>query len=138
MDHLNGSPDILQIAKDFIKAVEARTDSEQIEKFYHSEALQTEYPNAVTKNVIVREVAELQTASKKGKQVLSKEEYDIIHAYKDGNVVIIEAVWTGTLAIAIGKLSAGEKMKAYFAQFFEFKEGKIFRQRNYDCFEPFN
>ena len=69
---------------------------------------------------------------------MSKEEYDIIHAYKDGNVVIIEAVWTGTLAIAIGKLSAGEKMKAYFAQFFEFKEGKIFRQRNYDCFEPFN
>ena len=61
MDHLDGSPDILQIAKDFIKAVEARTDSEQIEKFYHSEALQTEYPNAVTKNVTVRKIRELLT-----------------------------------------------------------------------------
>lgn len=28
-------------------------------------------------------------------------------------------------------------MVAHYAQFFEFKDGKIFRQRNYDYFEPF-
>lgn len=28
-------------------------------------------------------------------------------------------------------------MKAYFAQFYEFKDDKIIHQRNYDCFEPF-
>jgi hypothetical protein len=26
-------------------------------------------------------------------------------------------------------------MKAFFAVFLEFREGKIIRQRNYDCFE---
>ncbi|MCB0631806.1 MAG: hypothetical protein R2824_20670 [Saprospiraceae bacterium] len=39
--------------------------------------------------------------------------------------------------LPVGNLSAGEDMVAYFAQFFEFKDGKIYRQRNYDCFEPF-
>ena len=29
------------------------------------------------------------------------------------------------------------EMTAHFAQIFECKDGKIYRQRNYDCFEPF-
>jgi len=44
----------------------------------------------------------------------------------------------GTLAIFIGNLPAGGEMTAYFAQLFESRDGKIYRQRNYDCFEPFN
>jgi hypothetical protein len=54
-----------------------------------------------------------------------------------GNEVIIEAIWTGVLSIPVGKLAVGSEMKAYFAQFFEFKNGKITKQRNYDCFENF-
>jgi hypothetical protein len=52
--------------------------------------------------------------------------------------VIIEAIWTGTLAIPLGNIPIGGQMKAWFAQFYEFKDGKIIKQRNYDCFEPFN
>jgi hypothetical protein len=50
--------------------------------------------------------------------------------------VAIEAIWTGTLAIGLGSLKPGDKMRARFAQFFEFRDGLIVRQRNYDCFEP--
>ena len=50
---------------------------------------------------------------------------------------MIEAVWTAELAIPLGKLAPGDQMKAWFAQVYEFREGKIFAQRNYDCFEPF-
>ena len=32
--------------------------------------------------------------------------------------------------------STGASMKAHFAMFFEFREGRIALQRNYDCFEP--
>jgi ketosteroid isomerase-like protein len=129
--------DIIQIAKDFILAVETRKSAEDVARFYHDDVVQTEFPNAITKTTAVRKIDDLRNASQKGKQVLSKEKYKIVHAHKDGNTVIIEAVWTGTLAVPLGKLAAGDEMKAYFAQFFEFKEGKIFRQRNYDCFEPF-
>jgi ketosteroid isomerase-like protein len=35
----------------------------------------------------------------------------------------------------LGTLAEGAEMKAHFAMFFEFREGKIRLQRNYDCFE---
>ena len=52
------------------------------------------------------------------------------------NSAAIEVLWTGTLAMSFGNLSAGSKMRAHSAMFFEFKDGKIASQRNYDCFEP--
>jgi ketosteroid isomerase-like protein len=30
----------------------------------------------------------------------------------------------------------GDVMRAHFATFIEFRDGKIVAQRNYDCFEP--
>jgi ketosteroid isomerase-like protein len=41
----------------------------------------------------------------------------------------------GTLAVPFGSFPVGSQMKAFFAVFLEFREGKIIRQRNYDCFE---
>jgi hypothetical protein len=34
------------------------------------------------------------------------------------------------------KTPAGSVMRARFAQFFELRDGKIAKQRNYDCFYP--
>ncbi len=128
----------LQMVKDFLKAVENRTGFNELARFYHPDVLQVEYPNVITKNIAERTLADLQLAASKGKRVLQKEKYELVHAYEMGDTVIIEAKWKGILAIPIGKLNAGDVMKAYFAQIFQFKDGKIYRQRNYDCFEPFN
>jgi len=129
--------DILQIAKDFIHAIERRTSFDELEKFYHPDAVQTEYPNTLTKNKTVRTIADLRDASDKGKKILQVEHYEIVRSYVYENTVILEVVWTGVLSIPIGRIPAGGEMKAYFAQFFEFRENKIIMQRNYDCFEPF-
>jgi hypothetical protein len=40
------------------------------------------------------------------------------------------------LAVPLGELAAGASMRAHFAMFFELEDGRIRRQRNYDCFEP--
>ena len=127
----------LQIVKAFLKALENRAAFEDVLQFYHPDVLQIEYPNAITKIIAERSLTDLRNASERGKNVMQKEEYEIVHAYEMNDIVIIEAVWKGTLAIPLGKLAAGDVMTAYFAQFFQFKDGKIFRQRNYDCFEPF-
>ncbi|MBV9960878.1 MAG: nuclear transport factor 2 family protein [Parafilimonas sp.] len=127
----------LQIVEAFLKALENRAAFEDVLKFYHPDVLQIEYPNAITKIIAERSLTDLRNASERGKNVMQKEEYEIVHAYEMNDIVIIEAVWKGTLAIPLGKLAAGDVMTAYFAQFFQFKDGKIFRQRNYDCFEPF-
>lgn len=121
----------------FLKTLEERTSFSQLEKFYHADVEQTEYPNTITKNTAVRGLDELKAASERGSKLLLKESYKIKKLFSIDEVVILEAVWEGTVAIPVGKLAAGDIITAYFAQVFEFKDGKIFRQRNYDCFEPF-
>ena len=54
----------------------------------------------------------------------------------NGDKVSLEVLWTGVLAISFGSLSAGSEMRAHSAMFFEFNDGKVVNQRNYDCFEP--
>lgn len=127
-----------QLAAEFIKTLQSRNSAEEIIRFYHKDIEQVEYPNAVTKNKAIRNLEDLKQAAERGKKVMQKEEYEIIKSYTFEQTVIIEALWTGTLAIPIGNIPAGGQMKAYFAQFYEFMDGKIIRQRNYDCFEPFN
>jgi hypothetical protein len=133
--HLNPE-NLLQLAKDFVRAVENRKTPEELRTFYHPDVVQTEYPNLLSKTVISRNLADLELASEKGKHILLKETYEIIQSHVSGNVVILEVIWRGILAVPLGQIPIGGQMKAYFAQIFEFKDGKIFRQRNYDCFEP--
>jgi hypothetical protein len=123
---------------DFLKMVEYRNSSKELEHFDHPGVEQIEYPNAITRNAATRTLIDLKNASERGKGVLSKEAYEVKRLYSFGDTVILECIWRGTLAIPIGNIPIGGVMTAYFAQFFEFKDGKIFRQRNYDCFEPFN
>ena len=122
----------------FLKVMEERKSSAELEKFYHPEIEQHEYPNAIVKNTMIRKLDDLKAGSEKGLAIMSKEEFEIRNLFSVGNVVILEAVWRGTLAVPVGNIPAGGVMTAYFAQFFQFKDGKIYRQRNYDCFEPFH
>jgi ketosteroid isomerase-like protein len=64
--------------------------------------------------------------------------YKIMHEMADGDRVAMEIEWVGTLAVPFGPIPAGGQMKAFFAVFLEFREGKIVRQRNYDCFKPWS
>lgn len=129
--------DLIKIAKSFIKAIEKGKAGEELEKYYHKDIEHITYPNALTKDMTKRNLADLKKASERGKSILSKQTYQITKAYLQGKTVVIEAIWTGTLKIAIGRVPIGAEMTAHFAQFFEFKNGKIIRQRNYDCFDVF-
>lgn|SRR5690606_4082457 len=123
---------------DFLKMMEQRKSANDLDAFYHPEVEQVEYPNAITKAMATRTLSDLKEASEKGSKILTKEEYEIKNLISAGDTVVLECIWKGTLAILLGNIPAGGQMKAYFAQIFEFKDGKIYRQRNYDCFEPFS
>ena len=75
-------------------------------------------------------------AFEKGRKLLSSQSYEVSSCVAEGDSVSIEVLWTGTLALAFGTLSVGSQMRAHSAMFFQFKDGKIVSQRNYDCFEP--
>ena len=130
--------DLKAIVHNYLSVLQSRKSSTEMEQFYHPDVIQVEYPNSLTKNLTSRSLQDLKAASERGMHVLQKETYEIINIYENGNTVIAEVIWTGTLNIALGNTPAGGQMRAWFAQFFDFEGDKIIRQRNYDCFEPFN
>ena len=132
--HMNSNEEAV---RQFIQAIEQRKEVATLQSFYHPDIGQIEFPNLLTGKTVSRTLNDITTAFEKGKQVLQSEKYVIEKLYTAGDAVILEATWTGVLAIPIGKLPKGGEMKAYFAQIYEFAEGKIVKQRNYDCFEPF-
>ena len=99
--------------------------------------MQVELPNRLVPNGATRNLDAIREASRRGRQVLAAERYDVRNAVASGDRVALEVLWTGTLAVPIGTIPAGGEMRAHFAMFLEFRDGKIVRQRNYDCFEPF-
>jgi ketosteroid isomerase-like protein len=72
-----------------------------------------------------------------GKREISKQSFEIHNALVDGDRVAMEVLWQGRLANPAGDLPVGGEMRAHFAIFLEFRDGKIVAQRSYECFEPF-
>jgi hypothetical protein len=68
---------------------------------------------------------------------MGSQTWDLTNAFASGGQVALEFRWTGTLAIALGSLPAGFTMTGRYATILEYRDGKISRQRNYDCFDPF-
>lgn len=82
-------------------------------------------------------LAEIRQNYERGRQIMASQEYHVQSSVAEGDTVAIEIVWTGRLAVTVGHLQPGAEMRARCAIFFEFQDGKILRQRNYDCFDPF-
>jgi len=67
---------------------------------------------------------------------MTRQKYEIKNELSSGDTVALELVWTGTLAVPFQSQPAGTQMRAHFAAFLQFKDGKIVAQRNYDCYDP--
>src|SRR5262245_39439403 len=129
--------DLVLRAKAFVNSVEAGVPPAAIEAFYHPDIVQEEYPNLLLPNGAVRRFDDLRAANETARSILRSQRFEIINAVRCGYRVALESLWAGTFSVAIGTLPAGAPMRARFAQFFEFRDGLIWRLRNYDCFDPF-
>ncbi|HET7545285.1 MAG TPA: nuclear transport factor 2 family protein [Polyangiaceae bacterium] len=125
---------LLERARAYLSAIEARADTA---RYFCPDVVQREFPNALVRNGAERDLAALLAGAEKGKRVLSGEKYEIVNALEAGDQLAMEVIWTGTLAIPLGTLAAGDTMKAHFGVFLTFRDGRICRQHNYDCFDPF-
>ncbi len=128
---------LISIVEAYFLDIEQGITPEKLNRYYAPDAQQTELPNLLNPSGSTHTLTDLLGGASKGKGVLSKQQVEIIRYFESGNTVIVEALWTGTLALPIGQIPIGGHMKAHFARFFEFENGKIIAQRNYDCFEPF-
>jgi ketosteroid isomerase-like protein len=123
--------------KEYLAAIEAGATGASLAVFFTPDVMQEEFPNRLVPGGARRDLAALLDAAERGQKVLRAQRYEILSALERGDTVALEVQWTGALAVPVGSLAAGGEMRARFAVFFELRDGKIARQRNYDCFEPF-
>ncbi|HEU5231993.1 MAG TPA: nuclear transport factor 2 family protein [Terriglobales bacterium] len=125
----------LKKVEEYLKSIE-NGDFAYIVNLFSPDAVLEQLPNRIYPNGIRSGVSKMAEAFEKGRKLLSNQSNEIKSSIVDGDKLSIEVLWTGTLALAFGGLSAGSQMRAHSAMFFQFKDGKIASQRNYDCFEP--
>jgi ketosteroid isomerase-like protein len=124
------------LVKTFLRAIEDG-DLDTIIACYHPDVKHTEWPNALRKEGVVSGLEEIKAAFHRGKTAVKSQTFHINALICDGDVVAAECLWRGVLNVDFGKLQAGDTMTAHVCSVFELRDGKIYRQRNYDCFEPF-
>jgi hypothetical protein len=54
----------------------------------------------------------------------------------EGDWVALEMDWIGIIAVQIQNLPPDSEMRDHAAVFLQFRDGRVARQRHYDCFEP--
>jgi hypothetical protein len=69
--------------------------------------------------------------------VISEQRYAIRQALESADTLALDVDWTATLKIPLGQTPAGGKLKARLAMFVRFRDGLIYEQTNFDCYDPF-
>jgi ketosteroid isomerase-like protein len=125
----------LALARQYLKAIESGSITE-LTQFFAPEVIVEIFPSKFFPNGSRDNLAGIRAAAERGKKVLTSQTYAIRNALSSGDQVALEIDWTGTLAVPFQTIPAGGQMRAHFAAFLQFKDGKIISQRNYDCYEP--
>jgi ketosteroid isomerase-like protein len=129
------SYDLLQLAREYLESL-GRADELGGLRFFAEDVVQVEFPNRLVPTGATRDLAALRDAAVRGRIVMAAQRFEILNAIASGDQVAVEALWSGTLAVPLGSIPAGGQMRARFAIFLTYRDGKIVRQHNYDCFDP--
>ena len=126
----------VDLLRRYLAALSSGAGPDQLEQFFVPDVVQEEYPNRITPNGAVRDLQALKDARTRGLALMSSERYELTNAVAQGEQVAAEMTWTGTVRTAVGPFVPGQTLAARLGVFFEFREGRIARQRNYDCINP--
>jgi ketosteroid isomerase-like protein len=127
--------DLLRLAREYLESI-GKADELGGLRFFADDVIQIEFPNRLVPNGVTRDLAALRAAAERGRKVMTSQQFAVVNAIASGEQVAVEAIWTGTLAVPLGSIPVGGQMRARFAIFLTYRDGKIVRQHNYDCFDP--
>jgi ketosteroid isomerase-like protein len=126
----------LEIATSYLRALEGGTTGAELEAFFHEDATIHVLPNRIAPQGQKRDRATAVADAARGKKLMRSQRYAVRNGIAKGDSVVLEAEWTGTLAVGFGSLPEGFELRAHLAIFLELRDGRIAAQRNYDCYEP--
>ena len=130
----------IALVQRYFAAVESGAVGDDLAVYLHPDLVQVEYPNSVVPKGATRSRQDVLDCAVRGQAVITNQKFTVSSIFAQGDKVAVECVWTGTLKIAIAawKMEAGQTMKAFVATTIEIKDGQVYRQANYDCYEPFD
>jgi ketosteroid isomerase-like protein len=128
--------DNLAIARRYLEALESGADGNALAEFFTKDVVQEEFPNRLSPIGAHRDLNAVLEAARKGKKVMRAQRFEIRNSIVDGDNVALEILWSGLLAVPVDTLPADSEMRAHISVWLEFRDGKIARQHNYDCFDP--
>lgn len=126
----------MTLAKRYLSRLSAGMGPDELEAFVSRDVVQEEFPNRLLPNGATRDLEAMKEGCARGLRLLKEQAFEIIHAVASGESVAMEVVWTATVRETAAQFSEGQTLRARFALFFEFRDGRIVRQHNYDCFDP--
>jgi ketosteroid isomerase-like protein len=124
-------------AIEWVRAIEAGASGETLASFVTDDMIHEDMPNRVFPNGMSYDLAGMQAGAERGKALMRRQRYDILSVIASGDCVAMQLDWSAELAVPLGTLKPGDAMRAHVAIFIEFRDGKICRQRDYGCYEPF-
>ncbi len=128
--------DNLEIARRYLEALESGAAGNALAEFFTKDVIQEEFPNRLSPIGVHRDLSAILDAARKGRKMLRAQKFEIMNSIVDGDRVALEVFWSGLLAAPVDTLPADTQMRAHFSMWLEFKDGRIARQHNYDCFDP--
>ena len=128
--------DNLAIARRYLEALENGAEGGVLAEYFTKDVIQEEFPNRLAPIGTHRNLTAILEAASRGKRALRAQRFEILNSIVEGDRVALEVLWSGLLATPVDTLPADSEMRAHFSVWLEFRDGKIARQNNYDCFDP--
>lgn len=126
--------DTREIVTTYLRAVESH-QLDEVARWLHPEVIVVEHPNRLNPSGKTYDLAAVREAGARGAALLASERYEVRQMFVDGDRAAVQISWSGTVAPAGGP-KAGSVMRAHLVSIIEVRDGKIWRQEQYDCFEP--
>jgi ketosteroid isomerase-like protein len=122
-----------EIVTAYIRAIEAHA-LDEVARYMHSDFQNVEHPNKLVPAGRRYDLAATRAAGERGMAVMASERYEIRQMIVEGDRAAVLIAWSGTLAVPAGPLPPGHVMRAEVCSVIELKDGKVWRQEQYDCF----
>ena len=116
------------IVLDYIRAVESH-DLAGVAALLHDDVELVEHPNKLNPAGARYDRAGICAAGERGAALMARERYDVRSLMVDDDRCIVQVAWTGALR-------DGREMRAQICSVIELRDGRVWRQEQYDCFEP--
>ena len=102
----------------YLAALQRGEAGEKLREFFTDDVRQVEMPNQLNSRGQESDLEHILQRSLQGLRILQHQEYEIVSAVAQEDRVAVEARWTGTLAVPLGKMEPGAEMGTSFAMFF--------------------